>query len=720
MLQGPLLLAVFIGTLAFLLITVIRFKVHPFLALLFSCFLAGILTGMPLDRTAGAMVEGFGKTLQSVGLVIGLGIIFGALLSDSGATRKIAEFLAARIGARNAPLAINLTGFLVSIPVFMDAAFVILVSLAKDLARIAKHTNVALVVPLAVGLIVSHNLIAPTPGPVAVANQLDVSVGSFALWALVVGLPAVLVGGWLYGRLLGRLKIAEDSAGETASTEAAPDLDAQARPGASASFFLLLLPILLIFAGSALSFLVPQDSSIGSLLKFLGDKNVAMISGVLASMLFLRRCFSQPTAEIIGSAAEKSGGVLLITGAGGALGATLSACGVGAYIADSLAGLSIPLTVAGFLLAAVLRAALGSSTVALITSASLLAEQIANSGASALLVGLAICAGGNCLSLPNDSGFWVVNRFGKLSVRQTLAGWTLGGTIAGTVAFLGILCLQVAGIGSTAEGSTLSRSENKDKIVEMMVEGRKAQEQVPLPSEVFGPFSLEEAYRIEGSLAARLEKLYGPVAGYKVAFATEDALKKYDLEAPVTGSLYKSFEVPNGGSVSADAFFLFHIEAEIVFILAKDILEPLDSVEALAPYVASVHAGLDIADERFDIKEGQARTISDFVANGSGARYFMIGEGHDPRSVNLDDLTLSLYKDGEKVYEGHSTNIMGSPWNVLLAIANAHVARGNPFRAGQAIVSGKVYSPFKASGADAVGEYIGDCGALGKVSLTVR
>ncbi len=269
--------------------------------------------------------------------------------------------------------------------------------------------------------------------------------------------------------------------------------------------------------------------------------------------------------------------------------------------------------------------------------------------------------------------------------------------------------------------STNSLTENQmDAMVDTLLEGRKSGSAVPLLSTNFGHFALEEAYKIEHELSKKLEPLVGEVVGYKVAFATADALEEYNLDAPVTGALYNSYQAPDGGTIHIKDFFLFHIETEIAFKIRSDIREPISSVEELKPYVNSVHAAFDIADERYDIREGQTRMIFDFVANGSGARNYVIGEGVSPHEVDLDAITLTMHKDGQKIYEGNSTNIMGSPWNVLLSIANAHARRGNPLKAGDVIISGKVAPPYKASGADAIGIYMGDCDPLGIITIYVN
>ena len=174
----------------------------------------------------------------------------------------------------------------------------------------------------------------------------------------------------------------------------------------------------------------------------MGDKNLALLFGVIAAYYLLRKHVAKPFTQIIVEAADSSGLILLITGAGGAFGSIINASGIGQYLVDSMSDLNIPIVVLGFVLSAVLRLSQGSTTVALVTTSSILGPSIAGTGASPVLVGLAICAGGIGLSMPNDSGFWVLSRFSGLSVQDTLKTWTAGGTIAGFTAFIIILLLH--------------------------------------------------------------------------------------------------------------------------------------------------------------------------------------------------------------------------------------------------------------------------------------
>ncbi len=437
MISGASLLLVFGLSILFILVAIIWFKLNPFLALILTTILTGFAVQMPVSLITDSMASGFGNTLKGIGLVIGLGIMFGKILSDSGAMKQIANFMIRKFGAKNATLSIGLTGFLVSIPVFFDAAFVILVSLAKNVSRLVKIPVITLVTSLAIGLIASHNIVVPTPGPVEVGNSFGVSMGLYALFAIVVSIPAVLIGGWLYGVLLGKLDPAiepEDLEEETVSLDKVPS--------EGLSLLILLLPILFILTGSVATLLLGNESSWNSFFEFIGNKNVAMFISTLAAIGLLSKFIKTGVNHSITEAAKGAGMIILITGAGGSFGYLINQSGIGNYLVSTLTDLNVSILFLGFLLGAILRGALGSSTVALVTAASILGPLVPHEGLQPIFIALSICAGGMCLSLPNDSGFWVVSRFANLTVSQTLRSWTLGSSIAGTVAFILILVLD--------------------------------------------------------------------------------------------------------------------------------------------------------------------------------------------------------------------------------------------------------------------------------------
>lgn len=443
MIEGYSLLIVFAISIGILLTSIIKFKLNPFIALLITSIITGFMVRMPLPEISNTISKGFGNTLSGIGIVIGLGIIFGNILSDARATESIAKGLLKKTGNDNSAAAVNIAGFLISIPVFMDAAFVIMMPIVKYVARSTKKSLMIFVCALGVGTIVGHALVIPTPGPLAVAANMQANMGGFIFYSIVIAFPAALMGGWLYGK-----KFEKYSAYEMNEEELREHLADEkskigvATPSFSLSMGVLLFPILLILLSNVLGLFIPKNTALFDYLAFVGDKNIALLMGIIVAVATLKKYLQKTVGELIIEAADSAGLILLITGAGGAFGSVINASGIGTFLVATMSGMNVTPIVLGFTLSGLLRVSQGSTTVALVTTSSILGPAIVATGASPVLVGLAICAGGIGFSLPNDSGFWVLSRFSGLSVNDTLKSWTAGGSIAGITAFLLVLVLD--------------------------------------------------------------------------------------------------------------------------------------------------------------------------------------------------------------------------------------------------------------------------------------
>ena len=401
-----LLLIVFAVSLVFVLVSIIKFNLHPFLSLLIGGLIMGILAGLPLTQVADGLAAGFGSTMQGIGILIILGVGLGHLLHISGCTSQIAAAMLKLTGQKRAGVAVNLTGYIVSIPVFFDAAFVILVNLVKSLSRKGKIPFVSLVTALSVGLIVTHAMVIPTPGPIAVAGTMGVNIGWFLLYSIVVSLPASLVGGVLYGKYLGgKAEYADDFANAFDDIEEEEIQESADLPSGALGIFLIFLPIIIILIGTIASMLLEPGTSAYIFFSFIGNKNIALLIGLLAAFFSLRRYVKDSFNDVVTEAATQSGIILAITGAGGAFGAIINLTGIGEKLVGGMAGMTegagIAMIVAAFVISQVLRAAQGSTTVALVTTSAIFAPILAGMATvSPILVSLAICAGGIGLSLP--------------------------------------------------------------------------------------------------------------------------------------------------------------------------------------------------------------------------------------------------------------------------------------------------------------------------------
>ena len=393
-----------------LILLTTRFRVHPFIALLLISIVYGFRAGMSYSMIVDAINGGFGGTLGKVGLIIFLGVIIGAFLEQTGGAFAIAEKVLALIGRKRVTAAMGIIGYLVSIPVFADSGFLLLHPLNKSLSKGAKLSLAGTAVALGLGLLATHTLVPPTPGPIAAAGIIGADLG------LVIGfgIPVSLVG--LSMAILFAKKYAArtyiDPQGETKEEPKAVEL--KDRPGALRSSIPILVPILLIILKSVLiSEGSDTNSGILALVAFVGEPVIALLIGVFLCLLLPKKITLEmlSTSGWVGKAVKDAASIVLITGAGGIFGQILQDSGIATTLGDTLSSWNIGILLP-FVLAAALKTAQGSSTVALITTASILMPMMANLGFDSdtqkALVVLSIGAGSSVISHANDSFFWVV------------------------------------------------------------------------------------------------------------------------------------------------------------------------------------------------------------------------------------------------------------------------------------------------------------------------
>ena len=444
-----MLLLVFLISIAILLLCIIKIKLNPFVALLVCAYGTGLMAlatymggGAPenfssiADVTA-CVTSNFGSTLGSIGIVTGLGVMLGMFMYESGGIDNIVDKVLKAVGPKRSQYAVSVAGFITGIPVFGDVVYIMFAPMLRVLSRKTGYSMAAYGCAISVATTCTFALVLPTAPPLAVAAAMDINVGIFFFYALISALVGMFVGGIIYGGIVnkqdqkaGRKWDFSDLDAELAET-AAKAAVSKPKMGAGMAMSILLVPILLILVGSFSAFLLPADSGLLKILAFLGDKNVAMTIGVLYGAFVSRPHLNRSITQIMTDGADKVGLILLITGAGGAYGGILKACGIAKVITDGLQGFNMPILVMCFVIAQVLRIATGSTTVALTTTAAIVSGAAAASGVSPILCAIAVCAGGIGLSLPNDSGFWAISRFFHLNEIDTIRGWTLGGFVAG-------------------------------------------------------------------------------------------------------------------------------------------------------------------------------------------------------------------------------------------------------------------------------------------------
>ncbi|AWR14939.1 GntP family permease [Corynebacterium diphtheriae bv. mitis] len=445
---GPLL-GIAAAAIALILVLVIVFKLHAFLTLIIVSAATGLAAGIPLEGIVPTMTKGFGSTLASVALLVGLGAMLGRLVETSGGAKSLAETLVARFGEQRAPFALGVASLLMGFPIFFDAGLIVMLPVIFAVARRLNGPVLAYGIPAAGAFSVMHIYLPPHPGPISAAEFYSADIGLVMLLGLIIAIPTWLISGLWLGKTLGRrypLPVPDILAGGPQAT----DVKNPATPGLIVS--LLLLPMLLIFGNTGMGLAtsagwVDKSSSLVRALQFVGSTPIALLISTLVALYFLGIRRGQPKADLeklLDGALGPICSVVLITGAGGMFGGVLRTSGIGDALADSMSDLGVPVILGCWLVAAILRLAQGSATVALTTAAALMAPAVAAGGYSefqiALMV-LASAAGSVFAGHVNDSGFWLVGRLMGMDVATTLRTWTLNQALVGAVGFVFVLVL---------------------------------------------------------------------------------------------------------------------------------------------------------------------------------------------------------------------------------------------------------------------------------------
>lgn len=455
-------LAIGIAVLIFL---VLKTKIQAFLALIISTVVVGVIGGMPLtnitievdgvEKTFGivnSITSGFGGTLGSIGIIIGFGVMMGQIFEVTGAAKRMAHTFLKLFGKKREEEALALTGFLVSIPIFCDSGFVVLAPIAKAISKATKKSVIGLGTALAAGLVITHSLVPPTPGPLGVCGIFGVDVGKFILLTLVLALP-MAIACIAYSRLYLSKKYYRipNEEGEIVEMpyqepnyEAAFSMDMTGVPGALESFMPLIIPIILILINTVATAMGKTEGFM-NVLVFLGQPIVAVGLGLIVAILTLGRSLDRHEALTEMEKGMASAGIIMVvTGGGGALGQIIKDSGLGTFMAEGLAKTAIPIIILPLLIATAMRFIQGSGTVAMTTAASITAPIIAASGVSPILGAVACCVGSLFFGYFNDSYFWVVNRtLGVSEAKDQLRIWSVTSTVAWAVGVVEVLILNI-------------------------------------------------------------------------------------------------------------------------------------------------------------------------------------------------------------------------------------------------------------------------------------
>ncbi|MFD4559187.1 GntP family permease [Streptomyces sp. NPDC058469] len=434
---------------ALLLFLIIKVRLQPFVALLAVSITVGLLSGLSVTELFGTVQRsdavstiesGMGGILGHVAIIIGLGTMLGAILEVSGGAEVLASRLLNLFGEKRAPLAMGLTGLIFGIPVFFDVGIFVLAPIVYAAAKRGGKSILLYCLPLLAGLSMTHAFLPPHPGPVAAAGLLHVQLGWVILMGIVCGIPAVLAA-WAYAAWVGKrifVAVPQDMVEAAAEAKQAvideqreSGVEPQEKPVPLATVLAIIgTPLVLILAATFSS--IAFDPSTGrSVLEFFGSPFVALTIALLLAyyLLGLRRGWSRKSLETVSTASLKPvGNILLVVGAGGIFGAVLKASGVAQALSDTFHDVGLPVLVLAYLISLVLRVAQGSATVAIVTTAGIVAPLLAegdHSQAFVALVIMAISAGSIFASHVNDGGFWMVAKYFGISERDTLKTWTV-------------------------------------------------------------------------------------------------------------------------------------------------------------------------------------------------------------------------------------------------------------------------------------------------------
>ena len=424
-----LLLSLLAGIGVIILLTA-RFKIHAFFALFIACFITGLSVQMPVEQILNTMKDGFGHIMSSLALIIVLGTTLGVLLEHTGSTKVMAGFIMKKTGERRAPVAMSITGFIVGLPIFCDSGYIVLSGLAKSLAKRSSVSIAVIAVSLATGLYSVHCLIPPHPGMSAAAANLHIEFGKLILTGILIAIPAAIAG-YLWANYAGK-KIPYIAIKEEVDEGSNTKL-----PTVAKAFLPVIVPILLIALKSFLSMNDGSNNVLHQILNISGEPVIALTIGVLLALTNTSRGTS--FTHVLQEAAEKAGGILVIIGAGGAFGAILAATNPAAHFNGLEASGRIAILFP-FLIAFILKTAQGSSTVAVITTSSLIQPLLPAFGMDSepgrILAALSMGAGSMMISHANDAYFWVIAKFSGLDMKTMLRVYSIATLLMGLVTLL--------------------------------------------------------------------------------------------------------------------------------------------------------------------------------------------------------------------------------------------------------------------------------------------
>ncbi len=445
-----LIVAAGIGVLLFL---ITKIELNTFISLIITAFLIALALGMPLDKIVESIEGGMGATLGSIALIFGFGAILGRLVADAGGAQRIAVTLINKFGQKNIQWAVVISSFIIGIALFFEVGLVLLVPIVYQIAKQSKVSILYLGIPMATALSVTHGFLPPHPGPTVIAQQYNANIGMVLIYGIILAIPAVIIAGPLFTKLVRKISpklFQKKDSGDINSISSSKTFKLEDTPGFGISVFTSLLPVILMACTTIVDLIqdlgnVP-DNFLFNIIHLIGEPTTALLISVLLAVYTMGVKQNIPMKQVMQSAEESIraiGMMLLIIGGGGVLKQVLIDGGVGDSVSALFTGSQISPLLLAWLIAAILRIALGSATVAALTTAGLVIPLMQGTSVDPTLMVLATGAGSLIASHVNDAGFWMFKEFFGLSLKETFLTWTLLETIISVVGLAGVLILNM-------------------------------------------------------------------------------------------------------------------------------------------------------------------------------------------------------------------------------------------------------------------------------------
>lgn len=433
----------------FLMFTICKLKWNAFLSLIVTSLLTAIAAGaasgsVDIVGATSTITSSFGSTLGSTGVVIALGVMLGEFLFASGGMAVIADTFVKKMGADRSPEAIGIAGFIAGIPVFGDVVNIMFGPMSRLMAKKTGISIRAFACALSVATLITGSLVIPTAAPLTVASALELDMGFFFVYSMIVSVVA-LIPLFPYVRWLAKKDEREHRFYDFSDIDEEEKLESTGiKISSGKALSIIFVPIILIVVGSFGKLAVEKETLIYTFFNVIGNKNISMLLGVLFAAMISKPYMKVSAGKVMGNACNKVGAILLVTGAGGSFGGVLKATGIADVLAEAMVNWPISLLFVCFLMSQIIRLAQGSVTVALTTTSSILLPAITASGISPILCGLAICCGSIGGALPNDSGYWSTVNFFQISEGDCIVAKTIPGFIVGITGLIATFVLSFA------------------------------------------------------------------------------------------------------------------------------------------------------------------------------------------------------------------------------------------------------------------------------------